>query len=118
MVVIKDVEGTWAEMAAALEEAGLAVFPVVPEMAARADWPDADWRRFLAVAQKAGSNTWYIQQLLDPMTRRCPHFQQEMFARRRVRRPLAVPLPGRRVNPRGVSHHRWSRAATTERHSR
>jgi hypothetical protein len=66
MVVIKDIERTWAEVPDALKVAELAVFPVVPETAAREDWPDAGWRRFLAVAELGQDPEWDFARTKDP----------------------------------------------------
>jgi hypothetical protein len=89
MVVIKDIESTWSELSRALDEAEMVVFPTVPKVAARVDWPDEDWRRFLSVAQQAASIIVYCQRLhID--AEEIAHFQDEMFGTRHLRPPVGI----------------------------
>jgi hypothetical protein len=89
MAVVEELEDAWAEITGALSDAGFAVFPTLPDISARADWPDEDWRRFVALAAEVKTTIIYCQQLrID--AEEIAHFQEEMFEHRRLRPPLAA----------------------------
>ena len=103
MAVVEDLKSTWDEIMVALDDADLAVFPTVPDLAARADWPDEDWRRFLMVARQAGSTIVYCQ-MLHIDAEEIVRFQEQVFDRPRLRRPvLAASLPEFESSPEEIA---------------
>lgn len=103
MSVVEDLEGTWKAINSALDDAGKAVFPGLPNVSARADWPGSEWRRFLDVADQVGVTIIYCESArIDD--EEIAHFREQMFEQVRLRRPALVdPGPEREPSPDELS---------------
>ena len=115
MPVVDELGTIWIEMSDALAEAGLAVFPTIPNVSATAIWPDGDWRQFLNVAIKSAVTIVYLQQL-QVDDEEIGHFRAEMFERSPMRRRPIGALPRPQIEDRKQSDEELAVLSMLESH--